>query len=752
MDHTPAYVSLSAEQARTLSALFGRMFPSDAETPGAVEIGAVDYVDRALAGAYRRHADTYRVGLTAIDGVARAEHGRALAECPVDQQDSLIAALERGALPGIAAPTQRAFFELLRTHLLEGLFADPIHGGNRDKLGWQVLGHPGVWDEYTEEESLSDQPANKGGHIRSLADVGPTGPDPFGAPPNHFNSQRGVTGPNELADVVLCGVGAMGGMIAQVFARAGLRTVALEAGPWRSGSDFRPDELSFGFYTRATLASKFMDEAPRWRRNENVPTEEASFSLGRMVNGVGGSTLHYGTWLRRFHPYHFRPLSHVDERWGKAALPEGCTLADWPVTYDDLEPYYALVERIVGIAGDDRNPFIPRKEPFPMPPLRPTRIGLAFARAVEAMGLHPCVVPSGINSVPYDGRPATKYSGWETLWITTRGDRWHPALNVIPEALATGNLDLRTQCRVVKINVDRDGHAAGVDYLDANGDLHTQPARTVILAAYTFENARLLLLSGDGKHPNGLGNNTGQVGKNFMAKMFSDVAGYFPDTIFNRHAGLAAQSTMFDDFVAESFDSQAHGFLGGATLSAEQSGLPLLITKAPIPPDLPLWGQRYKDFLRGWQHLGSVRIQPDALPYAYNYFDLDPWHRDRSGLGLPVVRITYDLQPNEHHLAAWMEAKCEEILRAMGARETWRGPRFTGVCSSHDLGGLRMGEDPATSVLDPNLRVHDTPGLYAFTGGAFPSCPGVNPTLTMWALCYRAADALVERLARSDER
>jgi gluconate 2-dehydrogenase alpha chain len=469
-----------------------------------------------------------------------------------------------------------------------------------------------------------------------------------------------------------------------------------------------------------------------------------------MVNGVGGSTLHYGTWLRRFHPYHFRPLSHIVERWGAAALPEGCTLADWPVTYEDLEPYYALVERIVGISGDDRNPFIPRKEPFPMPALRPTRIGLAFAKATEAMGLHPCVVPAGINSVPYDGRPPTAYSGWETLWITSHGDRWHPALNTIPDALATGNLDLRTQCRVIQVNTDRDGHATGVDYVDASGMLHTQNARTVILAAYTFENARLMLLSGDSRHPNGLGNNTGQVGKNFMAKMFSDVAGFFPDTIFNRHAGPAAQSTMFDDFVAESFDSFSHGFLGGATLSAEQSGLPLLITKSPIPPEIPRWGQKYKRFLREWQHVGSVRIQPDALPYERNYFDLDPRYRDRSGLGLPVVRITYDLQPNEHRLAAWMEAKSEEILRAMGARNTWCGPRFTGVCSSHDLGGLRMGEDPTASVLNPDLRVHDTPGLYAFTGGAFPSCPGVNPTLTMWALCYRAAEALVDRLSRGD--
>jgi gluconate 2-dehydrogenase alpha chain len=147
-----------------------------------------------------------------------------------------------------------------------------------------------------------------------------------------------------------------------------------------------------------------------------------------------------------------------------------------------------------------------------------------------------------------------------------------------------------------------------------------------------------------------------------------------------------------------------------------------------------------------------VRIQSDALPYAASRLDVDPVYRDRSGLGLPVIRVTYDLQPNEHRLGDWMEARAEEILRHMGATRTWRGPRFTGVGSSHDLGGCRMGHDPAGSVLDPDLCVHDTPGLYVFGGAAFPSCPGINPTLTMWALCYRAAERLIARLRAGEER
>jgi gluconate 2-dehydrogenase alpha chain len=142
----------------------------------------------------------------------------------------------------------------------------------------------------------------------------------------------------------------------------------------------------------------------------------------------------------------------------------------------------------------------------------------------------------------------------------------------------------------------------------------------------------------------------------------------------------------------------------------------------------------------------AVRLQPESLSYHTNFLDLDPRYRDRSGLGLPLIRITYDVHQNEVRQAEWAEGMAEGLLREMGAARTWPGLRTCRVCSSHDLGGCRMGEDPASSVVDADLRVHDTPNLYVFSGAVFPTCPGVNPTLTMWALCHRAADRLVERL------
>lgn len=748
-----ARITLTLAEREIADAVFERLFPADAETPGAANIGVVDYLDRALGGFEHRWRETYRRGLTLIDQAARDQFATPFAACRSEQQDLLIATLEAGRLTGSEAGFQQDFFALLRRHLQEGLFADPIHGGNRDKLGWQALGHPGIWLSTTAAENLQVSPVTRDQPIQSLVDVEAELAS-YAGPPSElpgYDPLRGAQPPAAPADVILVGLGAVGGLIAPLLTRAGLRVVAFESGPWRTRHDYHPDELTYAHYCRSQLGQKFQAEAPWWRPNERVESRPAQPSLGNMVNAVGGSMLHYSGWLRRFHPHHFRSLSRVRERWGLAALPEGCTLADWPIDYATLEPYYCRVDRIVGIAGDDGNPYIPRSQPHPMPPLRPSRLGELFRQAATEMGYHPYTLPVGINSVPYDGRPATTYSGWDGMLGSLNDAKWHPGLNCVPEALATGNLDLRTGCRVLRVVTDRDGRAIGVEYVDQLGRQQLQRAQTVILSAYTIENVRLLLLSGDARHPHGLGNNRGQVGRHLMAKMFGRTNGISPDQVFNRHASSGGQAVLFDDYLADDFDSLAHGFLGGSTISAGPGLLPINLSRAPVPPGVSIWGRDYKDHLRGWQHWVSVQDEPDNLPYIYNYLDLDPRQRDRSGLGLPIVRITFELQENEHRLASWMKGKSEAMLRHFGAVQTWRGPHFTGIPSSHDLGGCRMGEDPAGAVVDAELRVHDTPGLYVFSGAVFPTCPGINPTLTLWALALRATERLIERLRAGEE-
>src|ERR1700751_403055 len=302
-----------------------------------------------------------------------------------------------------------------------------------------------------------------------------------------------------------------------------------------------------------------------------------------------------------------------------------------------------------------------------MPPMRPFRLGEFYREATQRIGLHPHPVAVGVNTIPYRGRPATTYCAWSNGFGSFTGEKWDPSLTSIPEALATGNVDLRTHCRVIRIGTDENGRANGAEYFDPSGRRLYQRARVVILSAYAFENLRLLFLSGDSHHPNGLGNNSGQLGKHFMTKMFAHVDGYVPGVICNRHTGPAAQGLVRDDFFASDFDSVRHGFIGGATLGAEQQFLPIQISREALPPTVRRWGKPYKDNIRQWQHFGVVRIQPDTTLYHTNFFDIDPHHRDRSGLGMPLIGITYDMRMNERRLATWMEAKAQEILREMGA-------------------------------------------------------------------------------------
>lgn len=747
------FLALSPREVRLFDAVFARMFPTDASSAGAREIGAIHFLDQSLAGAYYEHRESYRQAALALDAAATSRWGRSFADGTESQQDSLISDLQHGRIEGWASPPQMPFFAMMRQHLLEGLFSDPIYGGNIDKLGWKTIGHPGVWLENSAEEQLQETPVTKGGKIQSLADIGyALGKQKVALEVPGYDPQRGAAPAAKKADVVLVGVGGVGGVIAPILCKAGLKVVGLEAGPYWLPEEFTPDELGSTYYSRAQMGQKFLSEQPRWRTADGEPTQELTYSLGRMMNGVGGSVIHYGAWLRRFHPHHMRLRSYAEERWGKNCFPEDCTTIDWAVSYDELEPYFCEAEWMAAVTRADNNPFPPRSKDAPMPPMRPFRMGEIFRKATEDMGYHPHMVPIGMNTQPFEGFPETTYCAWNNGFGSWTGDKWHPGLTSVPEALATRNFDLRTRCRVTRVITNAEGRATGVEYIDALGKRQIQEADTVILAAYTFENVRLMFLSADGKHPNGVGNSTGQLGKHYMVKMFTHVDGFCPDIIFNRHTGPAAQAMVMDDLVSDQFDSFAHGFVGGGTLGAENQFLPLQIARESLPADVPSWGAGYKKHLLEWQHIGVVRCQPDALSYNANYLDLDPDYRDRSGVGDPVLRITYELKPNELKQAAYFGTKSEEILHAMGATKTWQGPYFTGAGSSHDLGGTRFGDDPNINVLNRDLRVHDTPGLYVMSGSALPTCAGINPTLSIWALCLHATHALAKRLANGDER
>ena len=257
-----------------------------------------------------------------------------------------------------------------------------------------------------------------------------------------------------------------------------------------------------------------------------------------MNNGVGGTVV-YSAWLRRYMPGDFKTRSATIERYGEEAIPAGSSMVDWPIGYDDLEPYYTAVEKMIGVAGipgnirgkpvKGGNPYEGyRSEGYPLPPLRTAGLSQRFAEACESLGYHPYPVPAGINSVPNGGRPACTYCGYNAFFGCHIDAKSTVDLTFIPEALKTGNLEIRTECRVLRVTTDAKGNASGVDYIDPQGMLQHLDAPIVVLAAYTFENVRLMLLSTSDRFPKGLANRHGQVGKYFAPKQLPRVLGILP--------------------------------------------------------------------------------------------------------------------------------------------------------------------------------------------------------------------------------
>ena len=558
-------------------------------------------------------------------------------------------------------------------------------------------------------------------------------------------------------DVCIIGLGAAGGVAAHVLTAAGLDVVGLEAGPHWAKEDFSPDEMTM-YNRRNTLGAKFNAELQTLRPDEDTPTRPADYSLGKMMNGVGGGSVHWGAWARRFFPTDFLIRSTTVERYGEEALPTDGDVIDWPFTYEELEPYYTKAEYALGISGsayrvngevvdaEHGNALeADRSAPFPMPPLRSFGWGERFKDAARRLGLHPFNVPAGVNSVPYDGRPACTYCGFCSGYGCYNDAKASTLVTTIPKAVTTGRLDLRPFSRVLRINTDASGKATSVDSIGAAGIVERIEARVFLLSAYTTENIRLLFLSASDTFPAGLGNNHGLLGRFFMTHQYVEVMAVFDEEI-NRFTGPTPQAVALDDYNADFFDHTGLGFIRGGAIGMENQTHPIGASEN-VPPGAPGWGRAYKEWmLRNWNRVTFLRAQPESLAYASNFMDLDPVVRDSSGLGLPVVRFTYRQRDNELRMIDFLQERMAEILTEMGASEVWKGRTWTGVGSSHDYGGCRMGSDTTSSVCDGTGRLHDIPNLFVLGGATFNSCAGQNPTLTIAAMAWRTADQVLQEL------
>jgi choline dehydrogenase-like flavoprotein len=535
-------------------------------------------------------------------------------------------------------------------------------------------------------------------------------------------------------DAVIIGAGAGGGVVAKELATHGLSVVVLERGTWVRPSEDRKDDLR---NQRTSILGN--NSGPAEHGNPRVVVDLqgreriASPSQAGYSNNaacVGGGTLTYGAMAWRYHPNDFRMRSTY-------GAPEGSTLEDWPITYDDLEPFYERAEWEIGVSGDDSgNPFKgTRRKPLPMPPLPPTKEQKLLKAAAERLKLHPFEIPMLRNSVPYNGRAGCMRCRWCVGFPCEVDAKCGTQNTVIPVALATGNCELRTGSMVKEIEFNARGHATGVAYFDRNDRLQTQDAAIVVVAGAATESARLLLNSKHRLWPNGLGNRFDWVGRNLQGHTYTGALGYFEEDLYD-DLGPGAGIALCD------FNHGNPGLCGGAMLANEFIRLPIQFL-GMLPPRTPRWGRAHKDAMRRYyRHTVAVQGPTQEMPLWESRAQLDPKVKDR--WGIPVLRISGDKHPHTLEIGRAMAVKAEAWLREAGAVQTWRKLPGRGVSGGqHQAGTCRMGDDSKTSVVDRFGKTHDADNVFVADASLHVTNGGFNPVLTILANAYRIAEHVV---------
>ena len=548
-------------------------------------------------------------------------------------------------------------------------------------------------------------------------------------------------------DAIIVGSGPGGSTAADVLTAGGWSVLILERGrnhlidlndPSQLGTAYSNDEIKF--LSRHFLGPDPWLEPRTFRRDASEGVRTHIGEVNNLPATVGGGGVHADGKVPRFREDDFHVLSSLGPI-------DGAQVADWPITYDDLEPFYAEAELLIGVSGDaEANPFASwRSGPYPMPPGPPMYGTTLTAAAAERLGFHPYAAPSAVNSVPYDDRPACNNCGFCAYYgcpIHAKGD---PVAS-LRRALLSGRAELRPDSFASRILV-QNGRATGVELVDASGERHVETCKHVVVAAGAMETPRLLLLSGM-EHP--------EIGRNLMFHFQTFVMGQMPMRIHG-HIGRAVTHLQDDAILVDDESltaARAAGlpwFKGGVVEHASPAH-PIL--EAKLYP----WGRRHKEMMRESpmrDHLLGFCMQGEDLPLATNRVDLDPEIRDVRGF--PVARTTY--RPHRHELAAsaYHAEKLTAIMKAAGALWTHtstsplvEGPAFASheklsviPASRHIAGTARMGLDPATSVCDEWGRLHHVPNVLIADSSLFPTGAGYGPTLTLVALAIRNSRALV---------
>ncbi len=540
--------------------------------------------------------------------------------------------------------------------------------------------------------------------------------------------------PTTEVDFVVIGAGAAGGIMAKELSVAGFSVVVLEQGGWGAyghEQDSNKDELQNRFPTDADrLMSDPKRQRNTFRRNQDEKAAPGNHSYGMVV---GGGTVVYGGSSWRHLPWEFQEASHV----GTIA---GSGLADWPITYEELEPYYTKAEWEMGISGVrvDSPLFAPMSKPYPLPPLPIKSSGALFQVAAGKMGLTVIPSPMAIISEAYRGRSGCISCGMCSGFSCQVKARSSSAVAMFPIAEQTGRCEIRPNSYVREISVDKQGRVTGAIYFDSQKREIFQKAKAVVLSANGTESSRLLLLSKSAQFPDGLANSSGVVGKYLMSGNNAGASAIFEHPL-NEYKGIISGAGIVDWVASD----PKRGFYGGGRLTSRGQQTPIEFALGG-PHDGPRWGAGYKKALREEANrkmiISSFITQ---LPVETNRVDLDPDVKDE--WGLPAMRITTTSHPDDIKNMEFFTAKSVEILQAAGATKVWADGVHDSRGGPHSRGTCRMGNDPKSSVVDKYHRAHDVPNLYVVDGSSFVTGGRNHPTMTIQALAFRAADHIIQQ-------